>query len=298
MTDNPTLLADVLDLAKRSEKPRKKGLTMVVDRAWIGANSDIGQAYGDYIDLAKSTAQCLWVREDIIRKNIKAYRDRGTHVQLGGIPYEIAVLQGRQNEYMKRNREIGANVIEVENHGAGLTIEEMRDEVKRLKDQDFFVVGEVGAKWADHDSTRVNAKSANVQKTIDNMCELLDAGADHVYWEGMVVRALIGNKLENYEGQEQVLKVVNTVGQERVIIEMWSARGNPNTPLYGWLVSKFGPDVNLANIPVDAVPILESIRRGLSYDPAHPYLRWLANQKPTANWWDMPSPDYKVDLAG
>ncbi|HWG03790.1 MAG TPA: phosphosulfolactate synthase [Beijerinckiaceae bacterium] len=289
---------DVLDLAKRSAKPRKTGLTMVIDRAWLGAHSDVGIAYSDYIDLAKSTAQCLWVDEEIVLKNIRTYRERGTSVQLGGIPYEIAVLQGRQEEYMRRNRECGANVIEVENHAAGLTLEQMADEVKRLKDQGFGVVGEVGAKWADHDATRTSAKSANVQLTIDSMCELLEAGADHVYWEGMVVRALIGNKLENYEGQEQVLKVVNTVGQDNIIIEMWTARGNPNTPLYGWLVSKFGPDVNLANIPVDAVPILESIRRGCSYDPAHPYLRWLAAQKPTENWWDMPSPDYKVDLAG
>ena len=101
------------------------------------------------------------------------------------------------------------------------------------------------------------------------------------------MRALIGNKLENEKGQEQVLKIVNTVGQEHIIIEMWSARGNPDTPLYAWLVSKFGPDVNLANIPLDPVSILELIRRGLSYDPAHPYLRrlpaWQADQELVAD---------------
>ena len=35
------MMDDILDLAKRSEKPRKAGLTMIVDRAWIGANSDV-----------------------------------------------------------------------------------------------------------------------------------------------------------------------------------------------------------------------------------------------------------------
>ena len=63
------------------------------------------------------------------------YRSRNTSVQIGGIPYEIAVLQGRQKEYMKRNRELGANVIEVENHEAELTLAQMRDEVRRLKDE-------------------------------------------------------------------------------------------------------------------------------------------------------------------
>ncbi len=238
---------DVLDLAKRSAKPRKNGLTMVIDRAWLGANSDVGIAYADYIDLAKSTAQCLWVDEEIVLKNIRTYRERGTSVQLGGIPYEIAVLQGRQEEYMRRNRECGANVIEVENHAAGLTLDQMADEVRRLKDRGFGVVGEVGAKWADHDATRTTAKSANVQLT-----DRQHVRASRSRRRPCLLRkawwfsALIGNKLENYEGQEQVLKVVNTVGQDNMIIEMWTARGNPNTPLYGWLVSKFGPDVNLA----------------------------------------------------
>ena len=292
------LMHDFLDLPKRAEKPRKSGLTMIIDRGWLGADGVMLAAYKDFIDLAKSTAPCLWVEEDIIRRNTQKYRDLGISVQLGGIPYEVAVLQGKQKEFMARCKELGANMIEVENHAADISIAQMRDEIHRLKDQDFLVVGEVGAKWAGHDKTRLTTDSVDVNRTIDEMNQLLEAGADHVYWEGMVVRALIGNRLENLAGQEQVIKVVNTVGQEHIIIEMWSARGRPNTPLYGWLVHKFGPDVNLANIPLDAIPVLESIRRGLSYDPAHPFLRWMAGGKPTPNWWDMPSPDYSVDLPG
>jgi phosphosulfolactate synthase len=293
------LMHDVLDLPQRTERPRDKGLTMILDRGWNGAKGPILEAYSDYIDVAKSTAQCLWVDEEIIKRNIAAYRDLGISVQIGGVPYEIAVLQGKQKEYMQRSKELGTNVIEVESHAAGLTLEQMQDEVRRLKDEGFIVVGEVGAKWAEFDETRPDGRdSINVQMTIDKMSELLAAGADHVYWEGMVVRALLGNKLENLEGQEQVKKVVNTVGQDDIIIEMWSARGSPNTPLWAWLVHTFGPDVNLANIPLDSVSALESIRRGCSFDPGHPYIRWLAAGRPTNNWWEISSPNYKVDLPG
>lgn len=76
------------------------------------------------------------------------------------------------------------------------------------------------------------------------MSQLLEAGLDHVYWEGMVVRALLGNRLENQSGQEQFLKVVEAVGADNIIFEMWTARGNPNTPLWGWLVHRLGADVN------------------------------------------------------
>ena len=292
------LMHDILDLPQRAEKPRKKGLTMVIDIAWFGASSPLVAAYKDYVDCVKSTARCLWVDEDLIRKNIKTYRDWGIDVQIGGIPYEIAVLQGKQAQYMERARELGTNIVEVESHAAGLSLQQMKSEVKTLKGEGFKVVGEVGAKWADLDETRPNRDAVHVEKVVEKMLQLLDVGADHVIWEGMVVRALLGNHLENKQGQEQLFKVVEAVKQENIIFEMWSARGNPNSPLWGWLVQHFGPDVNLGNINVQDISMLETIRRGLSYDPAHPYIRWLSHNRPSPNWWDMESPDYKVDLPG
>ena len=292
------LMHDILDLPRRAEKPRKKGLTMVIDIAWFGATSPLVAAYKDYIDCVKSTARCLWVDEDLIRKNIKIYRDWGIDVQIGGIPYEIAVLQGKQAQYMERARALGTNIVEVESHAAGLSLQQMKSEVKTLKGEGFKVVGEVGAKWANLDETRPNRDSVRVDQVIEKMQQLLEVGADHVIWEGMVVRALLGNHLENKQGQEQLFKVVEAVRQENIIFEMWSARGNPNSPLWGWLVQHFGPDVNLGNINIQDISMLETIRRGLSYDPAHPYIRWLSQGRPSANWWDMESPDYKVDLPG
>jgi phosphosulfolactate synthase len=292
------MMHDILDLPQRAEKPRKKGLTMVIDIAWFGATSPLVAAYKDYVDCVKSTARCLWVDEDLIRKNIKIYRDWGIDVQIGGIPYEIAVLQGKQAQYMERARALGTNIVEVESHAAGLSLGQMKSEVKTLKGEGFKVVGEVGAKWADLDETRPNRDAVHVEKVIEKMLQLLEVGAEHVIWEGMVVRALLGNRLENKKGQEQLFNVVEAVRAENIIFEMWSARGNPNSPLWGWLVQHFGPDVNLGNINVQDVSMLETIRRGLSYDPAHPYIRWLAQGRPSANWWNMESPDYKVDLPG
>ena len=289
---------DVLDLPQRAERPRNKGLTMVIDIAWFGATSPLVAAYKDYIDCVKSTARCLWVDEELIRKNIMTYRNWGIDVQIGGIPYEIAVLQGKQAQYMARARELGTNIVEVESHAAGLSLQQMKSEVKTLKGEGFKVVGEVGAKWANLDETRPSRDAVHVDKVVEKMLQLLEVGADHVIWEGMVVRALLGNHLENKQGQEQLFRVVEAVRQENIIFEMWSARGNPNSPLWGWLVRHFGPDVNLGNINIQDISMLETIRRGLSYDPAHPYIRWLSQGRPSANWWDMESPDYKVDLPG
>lgn len=292
------LMHDVLELPRRSEKPRKKGLTMILDRGWLSATSPLVAAFHDYADIVKSTAQCLLVDEDLIRKNIQIYRDLGIDAQIGGIPYEIAVLQGKQKAYLERARALGSNVVEVESHAAGLSLEQMKSEVKRLKAEGFKVVGEVGAKWVAHDETRSATGSIFVDRVVQSMLQLLEVGSDYVYWEGMIVRALIGNQLENRAGQEQLLKVAEAVGTDHIIFEVWSARNNTNSPLWGWLIHHFGPDVNLANIHLPELSQLESIRMGLSYDPDHPYLRWLREGKPTAHWWQMELPDYKVDLPG
>ena len=291
------LMHDILELPQRSEKPRKKGLTIVVDRAWFGATSQRTAGYKDYIDWVKSTSPCLWVEEVIVQKNIKKYRDIGIDIQMGGVCYEIAVLEGKQKEYMERSKALGINVIEVENHAGAFSLKEMTSEVKKLKKEGFKVVGEVGAKWAGYDETRPRRDAIYVDKVVKNMSALLEAGVDYVYWEGMVVRALIGNNRENHAGQEQLFEVVKNIGQDNIVFEMWTARGNPNPPLWAWLVQHFGPDVNLGNISLDNVSQLETIRRGCYYDPGHPFVRWLSKGKPTANWWEMESTDYKVDLS-
>lgn len=289
-------LHDLIEFAPRSEKPRQSGTTMVIDETSFGSKNPEVLAYKDFIDMVKLTIPTMWIADTTFRENLQAYRDNGIDVQLGGVPYELAVQQGKQAAFLKRMLELGANVVEVENHTGAMTLDEMKDEVKRLKDSGFVVVSEVGTKWVEYDDTRTSKHAINVGAVVDKVNELVDAGSDHIYWEGMVIRALLGNRLENEAGQTQFLEVMRRIDQSKFVLEVWSARGAPNTPLWGWLVHHLGPDVNLANVPLGQLMFLESIRRGCFYDPGHPYIRWLSKGKPTANWWEMPLPDYKTDL--
>jgi len=289
-------LHDVLDLPQRSEKPRKSGLTIViVPPLWEGVPGPI-RLYRDYVDKVKFTVQCLWVDEETMAKNIRGYRDLGIDVQIGGVPYELAIVQGKQKEFLEMARSLGVNVIEVESHAVGLSLQQMAEEVQRLKEVGFQVVGEVGAKWVEADDTREVQDRILVDKVIRKMQALLDAGADYVYWEGMVVRELIGNQLENKAGQKQLLEVAEAVGPEKILFEVWDARSGGNSQIWAWLIGHFGPDVNIGNVPVAEIAGLECTRRGCIYDPAHPYLRWFSQGKPTQHWWKMPFPDYAVDI--
>jgi phosphosulfolactate synthase len=291
-------LSDIIDVPQRAGKPRKTGLTMVVlDTPWIDGPLPLLRMWAEYIDLVKFPIPCLWVDEEIMVKNIKGYRDLNIDVQIGGVPYELAMMQGKEQECMDKIKALGVNVFEVESHAAELTLEQMKKEVSRLKKAGFRTIGEVGAKWVELDDCRVVQDRINVSRVIQKMQELLEVGAEHVYWEGMVVRALIGNQLDNKAGQKELIEVAKEVGPENIVFEVWDARGHSgNKQIWAWLIHQFGPDVNFGNIDPTEIYMLESVRRGCIYDPAHPFLRWLRRGKPTKNWWDMSLPDYSVDI--
>lgn len=62
------------------------------------------------------------------------------------------------------------------------------------------------------------------------------------------------------------------------------------------LVYEFGSQVNIASVPPDGIPMLETVRTGLNVEMDNPYVRWLKNEKPTENWWKMETPPYNVGL--
>ena len=289
-------LQDVIEIPQRPEKPRERGLSMVIDHGWSNARSEFVANTIPYIDIVKSTVPCILLDERIVRKNIETYRNLGIDVQMAGVIFEIAVLQGKQKELYKKIKEFGVNVVEVESHAANIDLGEKKSEIKILKNMGFKVVGEVGTKWLHADRTRRTLGSIYVDKVIENLSQLLDAGANYVYWEGTVVRGLIGNRLENQAGQAQLMEVVKAIGKDKIIFEVYSVRGNANTPLYAWLVHRLGPDINVGNLFLTDILYLEQVRRGITYDPDHPYLRWLSQSKPTPNWWEIELPDYSVDM--
>ena len=61
--------------------------------------------------------------------------------------------------------------------------------------------------------------------------------------------------------------VVTAVGVERVIFEA------PRAAQQAWFVRRFGPDVNLGNVPVTDVLSTETLRLGLRSDTAAPLQR-------------------------
>jgi phosphosulfolactate synthase len=294
------ILKDVQDQldqdSGRSKKPRKAGITMIIIEDVVNFGPDYVAPFQELVDRVK-LLDFLWHHDmTVVEKAVNSYREMDMNVAPGGTHFEVAKSQGRLNEYLNLLKNLGINEVEVENHAGVSSMEEMKDEVKFFKDQGFQVVGEIGKKWWQRDATRVSRDLISVDKTIDQAQQLIEAGADYVYWEGMIVRGLIGPQLENEKGQQQLIEVANAVDPDKLVFELWDTRHQSNRPLFAWLVRQFGPNVNLANIMPWEVKILEWIRHGIFYEMDHPYMKWANDKSLGKHWWKIEAPDYEVDL--
>ena len=298
--DRLQILKDVQDIldkdAGRSKKPRKRGITMVLVEDITNFGPRFIEPFQELVDRIK-ILDFLWHHDlNIVENSVKAYREMGIDVAPGGTHFEVAKAQGRMNEYLQMLKDLGINEVEVENHAGISSMEEIKDEVKFFKEQGFKVVGELGRKWWGKDPTRVSRDFISVERTVKQAQQLLEAGADYIYWEGMIVRSLIGPQLENKKGQKQLIEVANEVDPEKLVFELWDTRNQSNRPLFAWLVRQFGPNVNLANIMPWDVKIVEWIRHGIFFEMDHPYMKWARDKSQGSSWWKMEAPDYEVDL--
>lgn len=280
----------------RTKKPRRAGITMSLVFDVVNQGPRFVEPFQDLVDRIK-LLDTMWHRNpSVVIEAVAAYREMGMDVAMGGTQFEIAKAQDGLKAYLKLLKSIGINEVEVENHASGTTLAEMQDEVKMFKDEGFIVVGEVGKKWWWKDPTRISRDLISVERTTEQALSLIDAGADYLYWEGMIVRSLIGPQLENKEGQKQLREVAKAVDPSKLILELWDDRGQPNHPLIAWLVKEFGPNVNLANIYPHDVKMVEWIRHGIIYEMDHPYFRWGQDRSQAEHWWQIDSPDYDIDM--
>jgi len=285
----------------RSKKPRREGLTMVMDTGWPTNFVDsLMDQYGEYLDVVKLWDPHLRAPEAEVRKKIEVYRKHKVRVQPGGIFMEIARIQGAENKVMDRLADLGFDVLEVS--GTATNAErDMRKEadlVKRAKDLGFAVFGEVGKKFAHQDQTRRSDEVVDEEVTVKEMLSLLDAGAERVYWEGHLLRRVMGESAEDLlakrgTGTQQAIRVAKEVGQDRIIFEVSPLRElNQRRTLQFWLVSVFGPEVNLGNVRLEELGFLEAVRSGSH--PVHgfgqagdyPWIRAVeTKQAPDYKWW-------------
>jgi len=242
---NPT----ALQLPSRAAKPRRAGLTMVIDGGiGVAHFADLVSSAAEYIDFVKfgwGTA--------VVTSGLQAKIDVLTANQIGSL-FEKYVLQGRFDDFRKFCDAWSCRHIEVSNGTIPLSNSEKASYIRKLAG-DFTVISEVGYKdpgrseqlppriWAEYIAEDLAAGAALVT------LEARESGRSGICRpDGALRFGLV----------EDVL--ASGLGQDSLLFE------TPSTSLQAYFVTRLGPDVNLGNVPASGVIGLETLRLGLRAD--------------------------------
>ncbi|MBI4489248.1 MAG: phosphosulfolactate synthase [Deltaproteobacteria bacterium] len=290
-----------ISMFERSRKPRSRGITMVIDsgESWQ-FEQGILDAWGASIDVVKLTIRHLLQPLDVLKKKIEMLRSYDVDAQPGGIIIEVARFQHHGADFLRKLKDLGFTQVEI---SASTTerrgMEEEAAFTKLAKDLGFKVLGEIGKKVFEGDATRVDAVTLNVKECINQSQRLLDAGADKVYFEGHVLRRVVGDSASEIlkrqsTGTKQFLEVVNAIGQDRLVFECSGmVPRKTRRAMHFWYIYQFGPDVNIGNARIEEISTIEAMRRGLypvfGFGPAgdHPWISSVAAHDGQASegWW-------------
>ena len=245
-------MVDLLDLPHRSDKPRERGVTHVIDRGLSIAEVDgLMEVAGDSVDIVKlgwGTA----LRTGNLEQKLARYRQHGVPVMLGGTLTEIAIAQDRLDSLVGWVHELGLEHFEISDGTIALEHGRKVELIERLS-KEFAVLSEVGSK----DDTGAITPP---YQWVEMMRAELGAGAWKVIAEGREA-GTAGIFRPTGEVREGLIgEVVHDIDPGQIMFDA------PRKHQQVWFVRRFGPEVNLSNIAPNDVLALETLRLGLRSD--------------------------------
>ncbi|MHB1859593.1 MAG: phosphosulfolactate synthase [Solirubrobacteraceae bacterium] len=240
-----------LALPPRSRKPRGHGLTHVIDRGISIAQIDgLMETIGGAVDIVKLGWGTAVVTANLRRK-LTRYAEHGVPVVLGGTLTEIAVREDRVEELVGWLHELGLEHVEVSDGTIAMEPERKRELIARLA-REFTVLSEVGSK----DAAEIMAPYVWVEQIRGE----LDAGAWRVIAEARESGTAGIYRADGEVRSGLIDEIAHEVDTGRMIFEA------PRKQQQVWLLSFFGRECNLGNIPPEDVLPLETLRLGLRSD--------------------------------
>jgi phosphosulfolactate synthase len=243
---------DLLNLPERSAKPRDRGVTHVIDRGLsIAEIEGMIEVAGEFVDIVKLGWGTALATGNLERK-LECYRSHEIPVVLGGTLTELAISRGRLEELIAWVHELGLSYFEISDGTIALEHERKVELVARLSEE-FTVLSEVGSK---DDTGAITPPYVWVEQ----MRAELAAGAWKVIAEGREA-GTAGIFRPSGEVREGLIgEVVHEIAPDRIMFDA------PRKDQQVWFVRRFGPEVNLSNVPVGEVLALETLRLGLRSD--------------------------------
>lgn len=256
MSDTAPFAFVALDSRRSCAKPRRTGLSMVIDDglplAYVESVLELAGSYIDLMKIKTGTAR-LYPREQL-RLKLELYERNGVKPFIGGQFHEyVFATQGEAAlpQFYAEARGLGFRTIEISDNTVPLTDDQRRGQIRAAIASGLEVFGEVGSKET----------LSRPELLIDQAEICFDAGASLVLVEAAEL-------VEQGRVRRNALDIVKRLPLDRIMIELpgpWIAgvRACDIEDMKKVVLAEFGPDVNLANIAVTTIIDTEASRVGL-----------------------------------
>lgn len=244
----------MLQLPGRSAKPRRRGLTSIIDFGpdtfgWTGPRglADVLECAGPYIDFAKIYAlNALLLPASALRKMLELYGGADVRAYAGGILFEYAWQKGRLDDALSHLAALACPGLEVSENYVSLSADERAYAIAIARDRGFDVLYEFGRKRPGS-PLRLAELEARVE-------EVTALGVEHVLVEQSEIDLLVKS------GTASLHDLAARAWFRRLLIEADPYRFPAQ---HVELLQAFGPEANLANVAPGQALRLEGLRRGI-----------------------------------
>ncbi|MES2761550.1 MAG: phosphosulfolactate synthase [Bacteroidota bacterium] len=253
----PKYNVNLSHIPDRTERPRKSGITMVMDKGIsLKHAEDFVDSYADYVDFVKLGFGTSVMSKNV-KEKIKIYQKAGIKTYLGGTLFEAFVARGKFDEYQKFIDSYGLDSAEVSDGSINIEHDSKCKFISTLA-KNFTVLSEVGskeegiiihpAKWTSMMKAELEAGSFKV------IAEARESGTVGIFHKNGSAHSML------------ITRITNKINVEDIIWE------TPQKSQQVYFINLFGANVNVGNISVDDVIPLETLRVGLRGDTFFNYL--------------------------
>jgi phosphosulfolactate synthase len=244
-------LFDLPFIPERDVKPRKTGLTMVMDKGLgLRETEHFIEANGHLTDIVKFGFGTALVTPNLEEK-LKLYRQGGIRPYFGGTLFEVFYARGMQNQYIKLLDKYQLDLAEISDGSIVIPHDDKCELIARMS-KDRTVLSEVGSKEA--------GILISPGKWIKMMKTELEAGSWKVIAEGREAGNVGVFRANGTAHTLLINRIIKAVNPDDIL---WEA---PQKNQQVWFIKLFGANVNLGNIAPNELIPLECLRLGLRGD--------------------------------
>ncbi|MBK7440978.1 MAG: phosphosulfolactate synthase [Bacteroidetes bacterium] len=248
----------ISNLPERQMKPRKEGLTMVMDKGLSVREAEDMLSVGEpYIDLLKLGFGTAFVTPNLENK-LAVYKNAGIACYFGGTLFEAFYIRGQFDDYLRLLERYKMEYAEVSDGSIEMNHDEKCKYINTLS-KHVTVLSEVGSK----DENKMLAP----YKWIELMKKEIEAGSYKVIAEARESGTVGIYQSKGEVRSDLIDEILTQVPQEKIL---WEA---PLKAQQVYFIKLLGSNVNLGNIPPNEVIPLETLRLGLRGDTFHHFLK-------------------------